>query len=51
MLPNKHTSAPTILGKNVLHYSTGSSIFSVTTSNNCIWEMIRTVGVIQVKYC
>ena len=30
---------------------TGCSIFSITTSNNCIWEMIRTIGVIQVTYC
>ena len=31
--------------------NTGCSIFSVTTSNNCIWEMIHTIGVTQVKYC
>ena len=24
---------------------------SITTSNNCIWEMICIVGVTQVKYC
>ena len=35
---------------NVAKEITGSSIFSVTTSNKCIWEMIRTVGVIQLKY-
>ena len=36
----------------ILHsFYTGCSIFSVTTSNNCIWEMIHTIGVTQVTYC
>ena len=35
----------------LVYIYTGCSIFSITTSNNCIWEMICTIGVTQVTYC